>query len=91
MLPALQGPRSASTPHLRLIAPPGKTPSCVALALQATRQVTRASVEFYGPDRAKFLGPFSEGVTPSYLKGEEQISGVDHYPLATRGAVGCCG
>ncbi|KAL4450570.1 hypothetical protein ABPG77_000926 [Micractinium sp. CCAP 211/92] len=37
---------------------------------RATRQVTRASVEFYGPDRAKFLGPFSEGVTPSYLKGE---------------------
>jgi hypothetical protein len=24
--------------------------------LQATRQVTRAAVEFYGPDRAKFLG-----------------------------------
>ena len=37
---------------------------------QATRQVTRASVEFYGPDRAKFLGPFSDGSVPSYLKGE---------------------
>ena len=36
----------------------------------ATRQVTKASVEFYGPDRAKFLGPFSEDATPSYLKGE---------------------
>jgi hypothetical protein len=36
---------------------------------KGTRQVTRAAVEFYGPDRAKYLGPFSEG-TPSYLKGE---------------------
>jgi hypothetical protein len=35
-----------------------------------SRQVTRASVEFYGPDRAKWLGPFSEGSVPSYLKGE---------------------
>lgn len=24
--------------------------------LQGTKQVTRAAVEFYGPDRAKFLG-----------------------------------
>jgi hypothetical protein len=37
---------------------------------QGSRQVTRASVEFYGPDRAKWLGPFSEGSVPSYLKGE---------------------
>ena len=41
-----------------------------APAPQGSRQVTRASVEFYGPDRAKWLGPFSEGNTPSYLKGE---------------------
>jgi len=37
---------------------------------RATRQVTRAAVEFYGPDRAKFLGPFTDGNVPSYLKGE---------------------
>jgi light-harvesting complex II chlorophyll a/b binding protein 2 len=34
------------------------------------RQVTRAAVEFYGPDRAKWLGPFSENDVPSYLTGE---------------------
>ena len=29
------------------------------LLLQGNRQVTRAAVEFYGPDRAKFLGEFT--------------------------------
>jgi hypothetical protein len=37
---------------------------------RGSRQVTRASIEWYGPERPKFLGGFSEGVTPSYLKGE---------------------
>ena len=36
--------------------------------MQGTRQVTRAAAEFYGPNRAKFLGPFTPEV--SYLKGE---------------------
>lgn len=31
------------------------------------KQVTRAAVEFYGPDRAQYLGNFTN--TPSYLNG----------------------
>merc|ERR1712019_284377 len=38
-------------------------------ASKATRVVTRASM-WYGPDRAKWLGPYSDNACPSYLKGE---------------------
>lgn len=37
---------------------------------RGTGQVTRAAVEFYGPNRALWLGPLSEGSVPSYLNGE---------------------
>ncbi|WP_461384554.1 chlorophyll a/b-binding protein [Devosia indica] len=38
--------------------------------MQSNKQVTRAAIEFYGPDRALWLGPYSDGAVPSYLTGE---------------------
>jgi len=41
-----------------------------ASSTRAARVVPRAAIEWYGPDRPKFLGPFSEGDTPAHLTGE---------------------
>ena len=40
-------------------------------SVQTTKGKKSASTEsvWYGPDRPKFLGPFSDGATPSYLDG----------------------
>merc|ERR1711970_16615 len=39
-------------------------------SLKAAAQPSGKSVEWYGPNRAKWLGPFSDGSVPPYLTGE---------------------
>jgi hypothetical protein len=52
--------------------------SIAFLVLQATRQVTRAAIEWYGPDRPKFLGEYHE---PSTSFRQKQFSTALHHAL----------
>merc|ERR1712216_509821 len=39
-------------------------------SIKSNAHIAETTVEWYGPNRAKFLGPFSDGSVPPYLTGE---------------------
>merc|ERR1712072_73261 len=39
-------------------------------SVKPQNKLRNTSAEWYGPERAKFLGPFSDGAVPPYLTGE---------------------
>ena len=48
----------------------GDSPRTLLHPFQVKPTAPKAAVEFYGPDRVQWLGPYSEGSTPEYLTGE---------------------